>query len=80
MSDKPNNPAANKIRAAFLRSGLSIKQLSILSGTPYASCHGFANGTRDIKLSTASSIIEVLGLELISKPKKGSANHGTVST
>jgi len=75
MDDKPNNPAANKLRAMFLRSGLSIKRLSILSDTPYASCHSFVNGTKDIKFSTASSIMDALGVELRSvksrKQRKG---------
>jgi hypothetical protein len=60
----PDSELGRQIRAAFRRSGLSIKALSVQSGTPYATTHGVVTGTRDPSLSSASRLCRVLGLEL----------------
>ena len=64
MNSTPDNKMADVIRAAFGKSGISIKALSDRSGVHYAAVHAFVNGTRDPLLSTASSLCETLGLEL----------------
>lgn len=57
------------IRRAFRESGLSIKRLSVLSGVPYASCHGLLTGNRDIHISTLERLSKDLGLELVRRKK-----------
>jgi predicted transcriptional regulator len=64
MKTRPNNEMATVLRAAFRKSGLSIKQLSERSGVPYASVHGIVTGNRDPILSTVSRLGKVLGLKL----------------
>ena len=58
----------NVIRQAFKKSGLSILALSKRSGVPYAAVHGLVNGNSDARLTTASKVCAVLGLEL--RPKR----------
>ena len=64
MKNEPQIDLGSRIQAAFRKSGLSIKQLSERSGCPYASVHGFITADRDITISTASKLCDVLGLEL----------------
>lgn len=61
---------AKLIRQAFRESGMSLKRLSDLSGTRYASVHAFFTGERDPQLSTIERWCDVLGLELRSKSKR----------
>lgn len=55
---------AGLIRKAFRESGMSLKRLSDLSGTRYASVHAFFTADRDPQLSTIQKWCDVLGLEL----------------
>ena len=59
---------ADTIKRAFRQSGWSMKRLSDLSETRYASVHGFITGERDPALSTIDRWCKVLGLTL--KPNK----------
>lgn len=52
------------IRSTFEASGMSIKRLAEQSGVPYAAVYGLIHGTNDARLSTATKICRVLGLEL----------------
>ena len=64
MMSYPKNDLADRIRTAFRKSGLSMKQLSERSGVYYSAVHGFIGGTRDPSLSTASKLCKALELEL----------------
>ena len=64
MQAHPDNEFGNVIRAAFTRSGLSIKALADRSGVPYSVTHAVVKGERDPILSTAVRLCRVLGLEL----------------
>ncbi len=64
MNSTPQNPMGDLIRATFRKSKLSVNQLALRSGVPYASAHAIVAGTRDPVLSTAEKICKVLGLEL----------------
>ena len=55
---------AELIRRVFRDSGMSLKRLSDLSGTRYASVHAFFTADRDPQLSTIQRWCDVLGLEL----------------
>ena len=55
---------ARLIRQAFRESGMSLKRLSDLSGTRYASVHAFFTADRDPQLSTIQKWCDVLGLAL----------------
>ena len=59
-----NSDLDRVMRAAFRKSGLSIRQLSLRAGVPYSVTHGFARGTRDVYVSTAAKFCRVLGLGL----------------
>ena len=62
---------ADLIRQAFNASGMSMKRLADLSGTRYASVHGFfATGQRDPQLSTIQAWCKVLGLGLRLETRK----------
>ena len=61
---------AERIRRAFRESGMSLKRLSDLSGTRYASVHAFFTGERDPQLSTVERWCRVLGLRLVSDKRK----------
>ena len=52
------------LRQAFRESGMSLKRLSDLSGTHYASVHAFFTAERDPQLSTIERWCQVLGLEM----------------
>jgi len=72
MRSSPDNELANMIRAEFRASGWSIKRLADESGVPYASCHGFATGTRDVATGVASRLCKALGLRIVAdKGRKG---------
>lgn len=64
MNSTPHNPMGDLIRATFRKSGLSVNQLALRSGVPYASVHAIVAGTRDPALSTTAKLCDVLGLEL----------------
>ena len=49
---------------AVERSGLTRKQIADETGLSYSMIHGLADGTRDVRLDSASRIANVLGLEL----------------
>jgi len=71
MQSNPDNELGNTIRAAFRKSGLSIRQLSIQSGVAYSATHGFISGS-DVALGTAARFCKALGLRLTaSKKSKG---------
>ncbi len=67
---KDTETMADVIRASFKQSGLSIKQLSLRSGTAYASTHGLIVDDRDITIATADKLCRTLGLELIQRKKR----------
>ncbi len=58
------------VRRAFLESGLSIKRLAVRSDVSYAACHRFATRGADVRISTLTRFAEVLGLELVARPRK----------
>ncbi len=70
MSYEPKNKTADSIRAAFRKSGLSIRQVSLRAGTPYSCTHGVLTGDRDPTLSTAAKLAKGLGYELVLVPKR----------
>jgi len=70
MKTNPDNELGNVIRAAFHRSKLSIRRVSVESGVPYASAHGFLSGRCDVALGTAARICSVLGLRLTADKRK----------
>ena len=55
---------AGQLREVIRRSGLNRKQVADQTGISYAAIHGFVGGTRDMRLSTASKVAELLGVEL----------------
>lgn len=61
---------AELIRRAFRQSGMSLKRLSDLSRTRYASVHAFFTADRDPQLSTIERWCDVLGLELRAAKRK----------
>lgn len=61
---------AKLIRAAFRKSGLSMKKLSERSGVPYATVHGVIQGYRDPALSSVERMCDVLRLELVARGRK----------
>jgi len=65
------NNLAEIIRTKFRASGMSIKKLAEWSGVPYAAVYGLIHGTNDARLSTATKICRVLGLELKSTEQDG---------
>ena len=64
MRAKQSNNMVEILRQAFRESGMSLKRLSDLSGTRYASVHAFFTAERDPQLSTIEQWCQVLGLEL----------------
>jgi plasmid maintenance system antidote protein VapI len=52
-----------QLREAFRKSGLTRFALAKQSGVPYSGIHRFVAGERDISLSTASRLCDVLGVE-----------------
>jgi len=71
MSYEPKNKIADSIRAAFLKSKLSIRQVSLRSGVHYSGTHGVLTGDRDPTLSTAAKLARGLGYELVLLKRKG---------
>ena len=53
-----------QLRDAMERSGLTRKRIADKTGLSYSMIHGLAEGTRDVRLDSASRIAELLGLEL----------------
>jgi len=53
-----------ELRRAVWDSGRSLNALAKSANMPYAVVHGFANGNRDIYLTSAAKIAATLGLEL----------------
>lgn len=70
MRSNPDNELANMIRAEFRASGWSIKRLAEESRVPYASCHGFATGTRDVATGVASRLCKALGLRIVADTRR----------
>lgn len=62
---KRDDNLTDSIRAAFQRSGLSVKKWAETAGVPYASAHAIANGTRDPRVSTLERLARALGLRLV---------------
>jgi predicted transcriptional regulator len=52
------------LREALDDAGLNPFQVSQRAGIPYAAIHGFVHNDRDMMLSTASKLCDLLGLEL----------------
>ena len=74
MEASSNNKVdlAEIIRQAFRESGMTRAELSRRSGVFYSALHGFIGSDRDISISTASKLMEALGLTVTSvKRKKG---------
>jgi len=63
------------IRERFRKSGLSIKRLTDLAESPYASVHDFLVGKGTVTLPTADKLCRVLGLVLV-KQKRGKVIYG----
>lgn len=61
---------AEILRRVFRESGMSLKRLSDLSGTRYASVHAFFTAERDPQLSTIEKWSRVLGLRLVHDKRK----------
>ena len=59
-----NTDLAERIRNAAKASGLSRFELAKRAGVSYSIVHRFMLGERDIRLSTASKLCNVLGLDL----------------
>ena len=72
MRAKRGENMAEILRRAFRESGMSLKRLSDLSGTRYASVHAFFTAERDPQLSTIEKWSSVLGLRLVSDKRKRS--------
>lgn len=70
METMKNDPdyLSNHIRKAIEKSGYSAYRLSKETGIHHTVIIRFINGERDIQLSTASKLMDVLKLEI--KPKK----------
>ncbi len=60
-----------QLKKAIRRSGLTRKQISDQASVGYAAIHGFMAGTRDLTLTSASKIADVVGVEL--KPRRRKA-------
>lgn len=58
---------ANTLKSAAKRSGLSMLAISKATGLNYQTVHGFLTGERDIAVSTAQALADLLDLEL--RPK-----------
>ena len=67
---KRRDNLADSIRAAFQRSGLSVKKWAETAGVPYASAHAFAAGTRDPLVSTLERLATALGLRLVALERR----------
>lgn len=52
-----------QLRKAMQRSGLTRNQIARQADLSYAVVHGFSAGTKDLRLSTASKIAAVVGIE-----------------
>ena len=64
MKRKPKRIDLGKqLREAFKASGMTRFALAKQSGVPYSGVHRFIAGKRDISLTTASKLCEVLGVE-----------------
>ncbi len=70
MRAKRRDRMADILRRAFRESGMSLKRLSDLSGTRYASVHTFFTAERDPQLSTIEAWSRVLGLWLVPDKRK----------
>ena len=62
---------AQQLRQAIARSGFNRKQIADRAGLPYATVFTFVAGENDMRLSSASRIADVVGVEL--KPKRRKA-------
>jgi len=61
---------ADQLRRACERSKLSMLQISKRTNLPYQTVHGFMRSDRDIVLSSAAKIAELVGVELRSRDKR----------
>ena len=62
---KKRRTIAEQLREAIRKSGKTAYQLSQESGVSQAVLSRFLGGTRDITLSTADKLCDVLGLDLL---------------
>lgn len=69
METQRSGKMAETVRRTFRDSGMSLKRMAELSGTPYASVHGFFTGSRDVALRTLEGWCRVLGLRLVSEKR-----------
>ncbi|GMU37714.1 MAG: XRE family transcriptional regulator [Planctomycetota bacterium] len=72
-----NMNLTQSLKAAAKRSGLSMLAISKATGLNYQTVHGFLKGERDIALSSAVKLADVLDLELRPKASKASKAAGT---
>ncbi len=59
-----------QLREAIRESDLNRNQISDRSGVSYSAVHGFAAGTQDLTLQTASKIAQVLGIQFSSRKQR----------
>ena len=70
MSKSDDNTLRAAILAAFEKSGLSRFEWARRADVDYSAVHGFAAGTRDMTLRSASRLCGVLGLRLVEDMRK----------
>jgi len=58
------------LKAAALASGRSMNSIAKATGLNYQTVHGFLTADRDITISSASRLAELLGLELRRAPRR----------
>ncbi|MCC7291440.1 MAG: helix-turn-helix transcriptional regulator [Phycisphaerales bacterium] len=59
------------LKTAARKSGMSMNEISRRTGLAYQIVHGFLKGERDIAISSAVKLADVLDLELRPKATKG---------
>jgi len=64
------NDMRDQLLLAFHKNGISRFEWARQANIGYAAVHGFCSGERDVTLSTASRLADVLGLELRPKRKE----------
>ena len=67
----PTGTLASHIRAAHVKSGLSVYAVAKETGLATSALNRFLNGTRDnIRIDIADRLMHFYGLVVVSRPKK----------